>query len=90
MEEKKVIYEVILSVWNLFKEYGFKQLTDDEWEKLIQRGNEMEKEFRSKSKSMNRLFRDMFAALQNYYIGKARENQNINGQISMNDLSERR
>ena len=36
MEEKKIVYDVILSIWNLIKEHGFKQLSDEEWEHINQ------------------------------------------------------
>lgn len=87
MDEKKAVYEIILSIWNLFKEYGFKQLSDDEWENLRQQADKLEKESKKQGKLLNRLFRDMFAALQEYYKGKVREEQEIKGQMSISDLT---
>ena len=84
MDEKKAVYEIILSIWSLFKEYGFKQLNDNEWERLNQQADKLEKESKKQGKLLNRLFRDMFAALQEYYKGKAREEQEITGQITKN------
>lgn len=70
MEEKKIIYEIILSVWNLAKENGFDRLTDEQWESLIDKAMQEKKKFAQCGKSIDLLFRDMYRALENYYERK--------------------
>ena len=41
MEEKKIVYTIVLSIWNLSKEYLFRHLNDEEWEELTEKGNEL-------------------------------------------------
>ena len=70
MDELKQIYQIILSIWQLCKKYGAKKLTDDEWTVFIATAEKAEKESRKYGESLNRLYRDMFAALQAYYERK--------------------
>lgn len=70
MDELKQIYQIILSIWQLFKRYGTKKLTDDEWEALIDESNKAVKEWRKRGELLERLYRDMFMAVSNYYERK--------------------
>lgn len=70
MEEKKIVYDVILSIWNLAKEHGFEKLTDEQWESLIEKATKENKRFRQYGESIDALFRGMFGALQSYYERK--------------------
>ena len=70
MEEKKIVYDVILSIWNLAKEHGFEHLTDEQWESLIEKSMQERERFRQNGESIDLLFRDMFSALQSYYERK--------------------
>lgn len=70
MEEKKIVYEIIISIWNLAKEFDFKKLTDDEWEKFVNAGIELREKFVKEGKDIDLLTRGMFLALQNYYETK--------------------
>lgn len=70
MEEKKIVYDVILSVWNLAKEHGFEKLTDEKWESLVEKATEQREHFKQYGSSIDLLFRGMFYELQNYYERK--------------------
>ena len=82
MDEKKQVYNIILTIWNLFKKYGFHKLSDAKWEEMIDECGELAKRLRN-NKNINRLFLDMFSALQNYYINKSREEKEIKGQETL-------
>ncbi len=70
MEELKIIYGIISSIWKLCKKYGYKQLTDHEWESFVQDGISLQRKFREKGEEFDRLYRDLFAGLQAMYIRK--------------------
>lgn len=70
MDEKKLVYEVIISIWEMFKKYGFEKLTDVQWENLIEDAEIKRKEFKEKGEQIELLFRDMFWCIENYYEDK--------------------
>lgn len=70
MEEKKIIYEIILSIWNIAKEVGFEKLSDKQWELLIEKANSEKDKIKEQGRDFELLFREMFFALQNYYERK--------------------
>lgn len=70
MEEKKIVYDVILSIWNLAKEHGFEKLDDAQWESLIARCDEEYKNFSDKGDCIKYLFRGMCDALVSGYYQK--------------------
>ena len=72
MDEKKLVYEVIISIWEMFKKYGFEKLTDVQWENLIEDAEIKRKEFKEKGEQIELLFRDMFWCIENYYEGKGK------------------
>ena len=67
MEEKKIVYQIIIDIWNLAKEFDFKKLSDAEWEKFTSKAQELRNKFKNNGESIDLLFRDMFSALQSYY-----------------------
>lgn len=73
MEEKKIVYDVILSIWNLIKEHGFKQLSDEEWEHINQAANIERNKYKEYGTNIDLLFRELYFAVQNYYERKAHE-----------------
>lgn len=78
MEKKKIVYEIILSIWNLAKEHGFEQLTDEQWEHFCNEANELRNNFLQYGEDADLLFRDMYKAIQNYYERKdEHDNQSI-------------
>lgn len=74
MEEKKIVYDVILSIWDLAKEHGFERLTDEQWESLIEKAMQEQRKFAQFGESVDLLFRDMYRALENYYERKKHDN----------------
>lgn len=70
MEEKKIIYEIILSIWNLAKEYNFRKLTDEECGEMTEKALLEEKRFKQHGKEFDLLFRAMYGAIEKYYEGK--------------------
>lgn len=76
MEEKNLVYEVVLTIWNLAKKYGFGKLHNEEWESLIQEAMQNQRKYAQIDSSIERLFRDMYGALEAYYERKNNE-QNV-------------
>lgn len=74
MEEKKIVYEVILSIWNLAKEHGFDKLTDEQWESLIEKAMQEQRKYSQVNTNIDKLFRDMYRALEEYYERKKNDN----------------
>ena len=70
MDEKKIIYEIILSIWNLFKKCGFQKLTDEQWEILIEEVNKERNKLIEVGNEYDLLYRDLFNAVQNFYERK--------------------
>lgn len=70
MDEKKIVYDIVLSIWNLAKEHGFETLTDEQWQSLIEKAMQEQRKYAQVSPSIDRLFRDMYRALENYYERK--------------------
>lgn len=70
MDEKKMVYEVVLSIWNLAKDHGFECLTDEQWKSLIEKAIQGQKKFAQCGENVDLLFRDMYRALENYYERK--------------------
>ena len=67
MDEKKIVYDIILSIWNLAKEHGFEKLSDEKWESLHEKAIQEQDKFRQHGKNIELLFRGMFDALRCYY-----------------------
>ena len=67
MDEKKIVYDVILSIWNLAKEHGFESLTDEQWESLVDKANLEREKFQQYGERIDYLFREMYGSLQHYY-----------------------
>lgn len=74
MDEKKIVYEVILSIWNLAKEHGFDKLTDEQWESLIEKAMQEQRKYSQVNTNIDKLFRDMYRALEEYYERKKNDN----------------
>ena len=78
MEEKKIIYQIVLDVWNLAKEYGFNTLSEKEWNEMTQQGAVLREKYRQQGESFMGLFTGMFFAMQEYYGTKSGEKPNGN------------
>ena len=70
MDEKKIVYEIILSIWNLAKEHGFEKLTDEQWESLHEKAMQERDKFKQHGETIDLLFRGMFDVLRSYYERK--------------------
>lgn len=66
MEEKKIVYAIVLSIWNLSKEYLFRNLNDEEWEELIEKGNELAESFMKHGTEYKDLFLKLFYAITDW------------------------
>ena len=74
MEEKQLVYEVILTIWNLAKKYGFGRLNNEEWGSLIQEAMQNQRKYALIDGNIERLFRDMYSALEAFYERKQHDN----------------
>lgn len=70
MEEKKIVYEVIISIWNLVKEYFFHNMTEEEIETIWDRAKQEEKRFAEYGETYNLLFRGIWSAFVQYHERK--------------------
>lgn len=70
MEEKKIVYQIVIDLWNLAKEFNFKKLSDSELDLLAEKGMELREKFVKYGKDIDLLFRGMFNAVQEYYERK--------------------
>lgn len=70
MEELKIIYDLITSIWRMCKKYGTDRLTCEQWEAFVEEGKKGREMYRVKGEQYDMLYRGMFSALQEYYIRK--------------------
>lgn len=70
MDEKKIIYEIIISIWNIVKEYFFHQLSDDEIENMCRKSSAEAERFKQYGETYNLLFRGIWSAFVQYYERK--------------------
>ena len=71
MDEKKAIYSVCNDIWSLVKKYGCADLTDEQWEQFVNGdGYALQEKYRKVNRDIELLMRDMFRAVQEYYIRK--------------------
>lgn len=74
MEELKIIYNLITSIWKLCKKYGTDKLTYGQWEAFVEDGQRTREIYLAKGSQYDMLYRGMFSALQEYYIQKGTSN----------------
>lgn len=70
MDEKKIIYEIIISIWDMVKTYFFKPLSDDDTEKMFSQVKEEAERFKKYGETYNLLFRGIWSAFVQYYERK--------------------
>lgn len=71
MDEKKAIYSVCNDIWSLAKKYGCAELTDEQWEQFVDGdGYALQEKYRKVNRDIELLMRDMFRAMQEYYVRK--------------------
>lgn len=66
MDEKKIIYKIILGCWELCKKYLFVTLDDEGWEKFIEEANTFSNEFKNQDEKIWELYRDIVGAIISY------------------------
>ena len=69
MEDKKIVYDIILSIWNIVKEYFFHKMSDDEIESMCKKASTEAERFKQYGKKYNLLFRRLWSAFVQYYEG---------------------
>lgn len=71
---KQIIYMAVVDTWRLAAGFGFRRLGDGEWEDFIRSGQKLATRYRSHGQAVERLCRDLFAAFQEYYRQKGKDN----------------
>ena len=70
MDDRTVIYNLQRDMWRLTEKYGYEKLTDEQWERFVGDGYALQAKYRKVSRNAELLMRDMFRAVQEYYIRK--------------------
>lgn len=68
---KEEVYELVVDIWRLASKYGFRKMSDAEWEAFVIGGERLSKKYRVKGGSVERLCRDLFAAFQDFHQRKS-------------------
>lgn len=68
MDEKQIIYEIILDIWDLFKSnvVGKQHLTDDNWKDIYSKCSGMRNKYLEKGNAYKSLFMNLLFALEKY------------------------
>lgn len=66
MEEKKIIYQVIVDCWSLFKDHISEPLSEEEWEHIVKNANAKSEKYRDQGTLVWHFFRDVYTALEHY------------------------
>ena len=78
-EEKKIIHQIILDVWDLTKKYVFQTLDDNGWNKLIYEANKLSNKYKKMDEKTSRLFSDIYFAIERYKVERDKELLEIEG-----------
>ena len=75
MNEQKDVSKIFNRIWELFKEYKFEKLSNEEWEKLVSTVDEDVKGMQKNNipKRFEMLYRDFALALENYYENRGKD-----------------
>lgn len=71
MDIKLIVYQTILDIWNLFKKYGFNNLSEEQWECLISDGTFLLEKYKKQNKDIEILYRNLFTVVQRFYEKKS-------------------
>lgn len=66
---KRKIYECMVDIWHLACKYEFLGLDDKTWEAFIADGRKLLVKYKGYGKLTETMYRELFAAVQNFYIG---------------------
>ena len=67
MQEKKIVYEIIISIWDIVKTYFFKPLSESEIDEMDSKAKSEANRFKEYGDTYNLLFRDLWLAFTKYY-----------------------
>lgn len=67
MQEKKIVYEIIISIWDIVKTYFFKPLSESEIDEMDSKAKSEANRFKEYGDTYNLLFRDLWSAFTKYY-----------------------
>lgn len=67
---KNEIYELVVDVWRLAWKYGFRKMSDAEWESFVSAGTRLVLKYRDRSDVLEELCRDLLAIFQRLYQRK--------------------
>ena len=70
MDDRTVIYNLQRDMWRLTEKYGYEKLTDEQWKRFVGDGYALQAKYRKVNWNAELLMRDMFRAVQEYYIRK--------------------
>ena len=71
MDDRTAIYNLQRDMWRLTEKYRYEKLTDEQWEQLVDGdGYALQAKYRKVSRDIELLMRDMFRAIQEYYVRK--------------------
>lgn len=73
MDEKKILYQIILTIWELMKKYCFTQLDDDGWQAITDEANKLSNEYRQYNENIRRLFCDIYFSFERYKAARDKE-----------------
>ena len=72
MDEKRIVYDIITSIWNLVKEYFFHHMTEEEIETIWNRARQEEKRFKEYGETYRLLFSGLWLAFVQYHERKGK------------------
>lgn len=73
MDEKKIVYQIILDCWDMAKRYLFIPLDDFLWQMWCQEIEEKSNQYKGTSNALWHLYRDIIMAIQHYKQTKEKE-----------------
>lgn len=79
MEEKKIVYNIILQIWNVYKDLFSdkdRKMTDDEWDIFVQTVENQAKQYIPEGEAYNKLYRDMAIALTKFMNRREKQYEN--------------
>lgn len=75
MEEKKIIYDIILTVWNLVKDSFFKPMSSEMQVQLNTKAMEKELHFKTYGDTYQYLFSEIWVAFIRFYERKSKNDK---------------
>ena len=66
MEEKKIVYQIIIDIWDMAKRYIFSPMGDEEWSAMSDEANIRSNRYRECNELIWHLYRDIYTAIEHY------------------------